>query len=182
MPSPRGASALLERLAKLKGMPATPEARALVLLGLASRASVVVEKAAKTAAELGLTDLCPEFSAAFNRFMSDPAYVDRGCGAKTALARAAVNLKCAAAQAMFLAGIHHVQDEVVAPEPYDSAVELRQLCAIGLVQIRYPDVMNELVQLLLDRVAQARMGAARAMAHTGREDATYVLRMKVLMG
>jgi HEAT repeat protein len=142
---------------------------------------VVVEKAAKSAGELGFKDLCPELSAAFSRFMNDPAFVDRGCGAKTELARAAVDLKCHA-QAVFLAGIHHVQDAVISPEPYDSAVELRQLCALGLVQIRYPDVMNELVELLLDTVAQARIGAARAMAHTGREDATYLLRMKVLMG
>ncbi|HEY8665798.1 MAG TPA: hypothetical protein VIL86_03990 [Tepidisphaeraceae bacterium] len=178
MPKARGVNALFDRLAALKGKPASAESRTVIAEGLKSPANVVVEKAAKLAGELGFADLCGEFSAAFFRFMRDPKYVDRGCGAKIELARAAVDLKCPA-EAMFLAGIRHVQME---GPSYDAAAELRQLSALGLVQIRYPDVMNELVELLIDPVQQARIGAVRALGHTGREDAALLLRMKVLIG
>jgi len=173
----RGVSALYDRLAALRREGPTPEARAVVAEGIANRSSVIVEKAAGLAAEFKFTDLCGEISEAFARFMRDPNYEDRGCGAKTALARAAVDLKCAA-ESLFLTGIRHFEGG----GGFDPAVELRQLCALGLVQIRHPEVMNELVRLLVDPIVQARIGAVRALAQTGREEAALVLRLKVLTG
>ena len=175
----RGVSALYDRLAALRREGATPEARAVVAEGIKSRSSVIVEKAAGLAAEFKFSDLCGEISEAFARFMREPGYEDRGCGAKIALARAAVDLKCDA-PSLFLTGIRYTEKR--GDPPYDPAAELRQLCALGLVQIRHPEVMNELVKLLVDQIPQARIGAVRALSQTGREEAALVLRLKVLMG
>jgi HEAT repeat protein len=173
----RGVSALYDRLAALRREGATAEARAVVAEGLKNKSHVIVEKAAGMAADFKFSDLCGEISETFARFMCDPGYDDRGCGAKTALARAAVDLKCAA-ESLFLTGIRHFESG----GGYDPAAELRQLCALGLVQTRHPEVMNELVRLLVDPIVQARIGAVRALAQTGREEAALVLRLKVLMG
>src|SRR4051812_18769366 len=96
MAKARGVDALYNRLAALKGQPPTPEARSQIAEALKSISNVVVEKAASLAAQMGFADLCPDLAAAFQRFMRDPNSPDRGCGAKIALARAAVDLKCPA--------------------------------------------------------------------------------------
>ncbi len=182
MSKQRGASALYDRLAALRREGATPEARSVVAEGLKNRSSVVVEKAASLAVEFNFSDLCNELSAAFTRFMRDPAYEDRGCGAKTALARAAVDLNCGADE-LFLEGVRLSRRRGPMPvPPPDPAAELRQLCALGLVQVRHPQMMNELVELLMDRIPQARIGAVRALGQSGRDDAAMVLRLKLLTG
>ena len=47
----------------------------------------------------------------------------------------------------------------------DTAAELRGVCALGLVRMGYRDVLVELADLLMDPEAQARMMAARSLAH-----------------
>src|SRR4249919_1072154 len=108
MAKQRGVSALYDRLAAVRRAGATPEARAVIVEGIRSRSGVVVEKAAALAGELNLSGVCSEISDAFTRFMRDASYEDRGCGAKIALARAAVDLKCAA-EALFLSGIRYFE-------------------------------------------------------------------------
>src|SRR5262249_60112568 len=63
----------------------------------------------------------------------------------------------------------------------DTAAPLRALCGLGMVQIGSPDAMIELSTLLADREADARIGAARALAHCG-ATAAPLLRFKVLTG
>jgi HEAT repeat protein len=58
---------------------------------------------------------------------------------------------------------------------------LRALCGLGLVQVGSSDSMNELAALLADPEADARIGAARALAHCG-PAAAPLLRFKVLTG
>jgi hypothetical protein len=178
----RGPSALYDRLSALRREGPTAEARVAVAEGLKNRSSVVVEKAAALAAEFNFSDLCNEITAAFTRFMRDPGYEDRGWGAKIALARAAVDLNCPTDE-LFLDGVRLSRRRGPMPvPPPDPAAELRQLCALGLVQVRHPQMMNELVELLMDRIPQGRIGAVRALGQSGRDDAALVLRLKALTG
>ena len=64
----------------------------------------------------------------------------------------------------------------------DTAVELRAVCAMGLVSTAYPRMLRELVDLLVDREWQARAGAVRAIATIGSEAASLLLRLKSLLG
>jgi HEAT repeat protein len=84
---------------------------------------------------------------------------------------------------MFLAGIHHVQPEGVWGGSADTAAGLRAACAVALVRCNFPDVMLELADLLVDPESPARIGAARAMALSQRDDAAVpALRVKLLAG
>lgn len=177
MAKARGVDAVMEALAALKSQPASPEVGGQIGKALDSKVNFVVAKAADLARQFKFGELCPQLTAAFDRFMAE----DKGCAAKTAIAKAALELECGA-EAVFVAGVRHVQMEGSFGGPVDVAAELRGLCALGLVQVRYRGMMNELVELLADREPQARTGAVRALANTGREDAALALRLKVLLG
>jgi hypothetical protein len=172
MAKSRSADAVYEALAALRGQPATPQAIAQISQALQNKSNVVVARAAELASQLKLTDLCSDLTEAFDRFCRDSKFPDGACIARTAVARAALELHCPA-ESLFLAGIHQLDRD---------AAELRAICALGLVQVRYRGVMNELVELLVDPIPTAQIGAVRAIANTGREDAAAVLRLKVLVG
>jgi len=53
---------------------------------------------------------------------------------------------------------------------------------MGLVHMHHPDAVLHLVTLLVDREADARIGAVRALAWSGRPEAVPLLRLKVLAG
>jgi HEAT repeat protein len=118
---------------------------------------------------------------AFARFLNDSKLSDKGCGAKTALARAAVELECGEEE-LFRIGIRQVQMEGSFGAPVDVAAELRGLCGLGLVQVRSREAMNRLVELLNDRQPPARIGAVRALTYSGREEGILLLRFKALSG
>jgi HEAT repeat protein len=181
MSKARGVDELLARLSALRGRAEGPEARELIFKGLASKSNIVAAKAADVARELKLAGICPELEDAFARFLRDPKSPDKGCAAKTALARAALELECPAEE-LFRAGIRHVQMEGSYGAPTDAAAELRGLCALGLVQVRSRGAMNEVVELLSDRETTARVGAVRALAYAGKEEGALVLRFKALNG
>jgi HEAT repeat protein len=172
----------IARLVALRGKPATPEAREMLSKGLASKSNLVVAKAAAVAQELRLTDLGDEMIAAFERLMAGGTPADKGCFGKTALA-VALDALDRSAEAIFLAGIHHVQPEGVWGGSADTAAGLRAACAVALVRCNYRYVMLELADLLVDPESPARVGAARAMALSQRDDATVpALRVKLLAG
>lgn len=177
----RGVDDVLAKLAALRGQGPTPEARALLAKSLSSKVSFVVAKAADLAREFKFADLCPELIQAFDRFLKDRDSSDKGCAAKIAIVRAALELECPA-ESIFRAGIRHVQMEGSFGPPVDVAAELRGLCGLGLVQVRARDLMNELVDLLADSEPQARIGAIRALAGTGREEGVALLRFKAVSG
>lgn len=106
---------------------------------------------------------------------------DKGCLAKIAIATALVELEEPAVD-LFRRGIRHVQMEPSYGPPVDAAVELRAHCAIGLVNSGYRDAALELVPLLIDPGASARLAAARGIAAAGGGEAEAVLRFKVLTG
>lgn len=177
----RGVEQTLADLAALRGRPATAEGREQIVKALGSKVSFVTAKAAELALQMKASGLCSELRQAFDRFLADPKCPDKGCAAKTAVARAALELECSD-EAIFLAGIRHFQMEPSFGGPVDVAAELRGLCALGLVQVRSREAMYRVVELLNDCQTQARIGAVRALEYAGREDGVLMLRFKALAG
>jgi hypothetical protein len=180
MAKSRPVEATLSELAALKAAGPALLAEALPKY-LASKTNLIVAKAADLAREACLASLQPHLADAFTRFMHRPAETDKGCAAKQAIASALYETGCDA-EAVFLAGIRHVQPENAYGRPVDTAAELRGLCALGLVRMAYQDVMTELTDLLVDPSPQARIMAARALAYAGRDDGALLLRLKILNG
>jgi HEAT repeat protein len=119
---------------------------------------------------------------AFDRFLNDDKYSDSGCTALTAIANALYELGEATGEAVFLAGVKHVQMEGSFGPPVDVATELRGICGLGLVRVGYRDVMTHLVDLLADPEPQVRSVAARALAYSERPEAGPLVRFKLLTG
>jgi HEAT repeat protein len=170
----------LGEIGKLSRAPDTPETRKELRKHLASKVSLIVAKAAAIVAHIEDHDFTPDLIAAFHRFMTDPAKTDKGCAAKTAIVKALLAAE-SDDEEVFLKGVRHVQLEPTWGGRADTAAPLRALCGLGLVQVGSPDAMNELAALLADKEADARIGAARALAHCG-PAAAPLLRFKVLTG
>ncbi len=179
MPRLRKTEDCLDELHRLRGSLPAPEAVAAVRPYLGHKSNVVVAKAAKLVREFELYDLHAELVEAFCRFMQDPAKTDRGCSAKTEIVRALESLGVPEG-AVFLAGVRHVQMEGSFGPPVDTAAGLRAASALGLVHMNHPDVILEIVTLLMDREADARIGAVRALAWSGRPESVPLLRLKAL--
>jgi hypothetical protein len=131
--------------------------------------------------EFELFDLRSELVAGFDRFLKDGARTDRGCSAKTAIVQALESLSVPEG-AVFLAGIRYVQMEGSFGPPVDTAPGLRAASAMGLVHMNHPDAILEIVSLLVDREADARVGAVRALASSGRPESVPLLRLKAMQG
>jgi HEAT repeat protein len=170
----------LAELATLSKSSDTPEARNQLRKHLASKTSLVVAKTAEIVAHIEDHDFAPDLITAFHRFMTNPAKTDKGCAAKTAVVKALLAADCDDEE-IFRAGIRHIQLEPSWGGRADTAAPLRALCGLGLVQVGSPDAMNELAALLADKEADARIGAARALAYCG-PTAAPLLRFKVLSG
>jgi hypothetical protein len=173
---------VLNDLAIVRRDPASPAAREALVNGLASSSSVVVEKAAALVEELKVSGFSRELVAAFDRMMRG---TDRGCAAKSAVAKALVGTDVGPeAEGAFLAGVRHHQFDgpPVNGRATDTAGPLRGYCGLGLLNVRYRDALVELTDLLADPEPAARIGAARGLASTGREEAALLLRLRVLSG
>jgi hypothetical protein len=173
--------AALNALADLRTAPDSAERVQKLRSFLGNRSNAVAAKAAKIAGELRIAELGPDLVAAFERFMADPAKLDKGCAATTAIAGALCALDYTEAEA-FLKGIRHVQMEGSFGPPVDAAVELRGKCALGLIRTHHPDSLFEVVTLLADREAGARAAAARALGAIAGDTGALLLRFKVLVG
>jgi hypothetical protein len=119
--------------------------------------------------------------AAFERFVADGVAQDPGCFAKFRIAEALYKLEIPS-EDIFLTGIRYVQLEPAWGGSEDTACSLRNVCALGLVNSSYGEVMLELADLLADRVASVRSGAIRAIAVSGQMAALPLLRYKAQMG
>src|SRR5437588_4293359 len=156
----------LDQLGRLREKLPAPAACTELRQYLAHKSNVVVAKGAKMAGDFGLQDMRPQLADAFFRFMEDAAARDRGCAAKTAVARA-LEILGADEAAVFIAGIRHIQMEGSFGPPVDTAAGLRAASALGLVGMNHPDAILEAVNLLVDREPDARIGAVRALAASG---------------
>jgi HEAT repeat protein len=141
----------------------------------------VVAKAATLAGERSLADLTPGLLSAYARFLEDPIKRDPNCIAKSAIARALVNLGCEDV-GFYLEGSRYRQLEPVWGGSADTAIDVRCSCAMGLVGTGYSRAVQELTALLHDPESRARAGAARAISCGNPREAEAVLRLKVLVG
>ncbi|MGC1305804.1 MAG: HEAT repeat domain-containing protein [Phormidesmis sp.] len=128
-----------------------------------------------------LIQLIPDMVSAFYRLLKNGGKSDPSCKAKWAIANTLYQLEKPDTD-LFLAGIHHVQLEPVWGKPIDTAPPLRSLCALGLVQANYFDLLNELADLLADAEYDARAGAARAVGYSQNPAGIPLLRLKVHLG
>jgi len=171
----------LDRLSDLRGQPPSPEGRAEIARFLESKSNLVAAKAARIAGEWQLAELTPALEAAFERFMVKPETSDKRCAAKIEILKALCKLDHPS-PAIFRRGLQHVQMEPTWGGQVDTAAEVRALGAMGLAQTSYPDALEEIVPLLVDSERDARIGAVRALAASGRMGATLLLRLKALSG
>jgi HEAT repeat protein len=169
----------LAELHRLRADPTSPSALATLRRVLGGKLSHAVAKAAQIAGEFEIGQLTPELVAAFDRFMINPVKTDPGCRAKAEIAEALYRIGYDA-ERLFLYGIRHVQMEPVYGGKTDTAAALRSACALGLVRVRYADVMTELADLLADPESSARIAAVRAIAYSESDHGVPLLRLKVL--
>ena len=171
----------LARLSAVRADPLAPGAADELRAALGARSNLVVARAAEIVAEWELRDYAADLVRAFDRFMADPARRDPTCAAKTAVAEALLRLDHDDA-GLFVRGLRHVQPEPVWGGTQDTAAALRATCVLGLARANPPDVLLQLADLLADPLADARVGAARAIAAAGRPGAAPLLWYKTLVG
>jgi len=171
----------LDRLAELRGQPPSPEGRAEAAKCLNSKMNLVAAKAARIAGAWQAAELEPELLAAFDRFMVKPETTDKRCAAKVEILKALCKLEYSS-PSVFRRGLQHIQMEPTWGGSVDTAAEVRALGAMGLAQTNYPDALEEIVPLLLDRERDARIGAVRAIGASGLPGASLLLRLKALSG
>jgi HEAT repeat protein len=181
MPKADPVADAMARLKALRAQTLTVAGLAEVEKALKSKANIVVARAADIIREVKVAQFNPALVGAFDRFMVDPSSTDKGCPAKTSIAKALYELE-AREEKLFLTGIHHRQPEGVWGGSSDTAAELRGICALGLVRCNYRDVMTELAELLMDPEPTCRLMAARATAYSENDAGAPLLRMKVLAG
>jgi HEAT repeat protein len=171
----------LDSLAELRGQTPSPEGRAEAAKYLASKTNLLAAKAARIAGEWQAAELTPELVAAFDRFMVKPETTDKRCAAKIEILKALCKLEYAS-PSVFRRAIQHVQMEPTWGGSVDTAAEVRALGAMGLAQTDYPEALEEIIPLLLDRERDARIGAIRAIGASGLPGAALLVRLKSLTG
>jgi HEAT repeat protein len=147
---------------------------------LESKYSLVVAKAARLAGDAFVAELGPPLASAFARLLAKPGS-DKGCTAMQLIARALVQLDYDDAD-LYRRGMKHVQLEGTWGGSVDVAPEVRAVCAMGLANTRDAKKLQAMVELLADKEWQARAGAVKAIAVTGSEAASLLLRYKALTG
>jgi len=171
----------LARLADLRAAGRSAQTIDELRKALAAKSNLIVAKAAQLVGEMKLTELTDDLPKLFDRFMVEPTSTDKGCAAKTAIAKTLYELDCHTEET-FLRGARHVQLEAAWGPPVDTAAELRGTCALGLVRMNYRGVMLILAEHLADPEALVRQTAARAITYSGREEGEPLLRLKILSG
>jgi HEAT repeat protein len=158
--------AALDRLAAAVEDPQAASARAALLKALRDRSNLVVAAALEVIYQNELTGFEDAMQDAFTAAMIDPVRSDPSCRTKTGVIKA-LDILREPADELFLAGIRHVQPEPVWGGSQDSAVNLRGMSAMALVNRGYADMMVELARLLADPERDARRAAADAIAASG---------------
>jgi hypothetical protein len=165
-------------LGKVRSDPASDATRDTLKKALAAKSNLLAAKAADLASELQLAGLLPDIEKAFARFFAD---ADKGCTAKTALAKAMEALN-GDAEELFLRGVRHVQMEGTWGGSTDVAVDLRATCARALARLNTRRALPALTDLLGDAQPPARAAAAQALGHIGRPEGALPLRLLIRLG
>ena len=153
----------------------------LVARTLGDRHYRLVAKAAAISGEQLLYDTESMLIDAYRRFLEGPIRKDPHCIAKGAIVRALVNLDCQD-HAFFLSAMRYRQLEPTWGGSVDTALDLRNSSAMGLVGTSYPRAAVAIAELLNDTEAYVRMGALRALACIPQDRAEPLLRYKALSG
>jgi hypothetical protein len=159
----------------------SPEGRKQIERALDSKTNLVIAKAARITGDAQWLEIVPKLVATFQRLLPGGSSADKGCSAKTAIARALNKLEHDGAE-LFLSGMKHRQPEPVWGGSEDTAVDLRAVCAMGLAGSTYFFKLREMVNLLVDKEWRARAGTVRAIATVGGDGASLLLRFKALTG
>jgi HEAT repeat protein len=179
----------LAALNALRDDPQSPDAHKVLRESLEDRSNHVVGRAADIIGETGGQGFVDDLLKAYDRLVIDPLKTDPGCVGKTAIVRALVTLQHDTAE-FYRRGIQYQQLEPIwsrsddpADRSKDTAGELRGTCAAGLVLCAGSlEVLNRCAVLLVDRVDDARMGAARAIGALRQAEGAPLLRLKLLTG
>ena len=178
MAKSRGLEAALEQVKALQGLESFEESDVAALRKIVrGKYSMAIAPATQIIIRHGLTQLVLDLIATFERMLMNGEKTDPGCKGKWAIANTLYKLEQPDAD-LFLSGIRHIQNEPVWGGTEDTASQLRSLCALGLVQANYYDVMNELADLLVDPAAEARAGAARAVGYSENPAGIPMLQLK----
>jgi hypothetical protein len=170
------------KLAALRGLALdAPDAAAKLRDALRSPSGVLVAAAAKVVAEHHLYAFAADFGPAFTRLCDDGVKRDPGCRGRVALVKALHALD-QWDDAVFAAGLAVEQPEGWGGvgERDDTAAELRGLCGLAHAQFARPEALDVLAALLADPERVTRLAAAQGLGHSGRRDATALLRYKLL--
>lgn len=174
----------LEELRALRSDPQSPATLSQLRKALGDRSNFIVSKAAALVEELGLRDLVPDLTKAYDRFFTDPVKTDPQCWAKNAIAKAFLTLEFEGPE-VYVRGQHYVQAEPSWGGTEDSATTLRATCVLGLAQnanLPALDLLEMLLGSFADPATGVRIEAARAIALIGKAEGSLVLRMKIQSG
>jgi hypothetical protein len=142
---------------------------------LTHKSPQIVALAAKMCAEASLSESGPDLVQAFQRFLDPKAPSDRGCYARTALAKALTHLEILA-ETLYRRGSQIFEPEFGGD---DAAAELRGYCAIGLARTSR-NCLDALVELLADSHPTTRALAATAIGENGSHVGQYLLKLRLL--
>ncbi len=174
--------AVLSQIKAIQPLESLGEGDILVLKKIVQgKQPIAIPPAAKLITQHRLVQIIPDLIAAFERMLQNGEKTDPGCKAKWAIANTLYQLERPDVD-MLLSGIRHVQREPVWGGSEDTAPPLRSLCALGLSQANYPDLLIELADLLADDEYDARAGAARAIGYSQKPAGIPLLRLKVHIG
>jgi uncharacterized protein (DUF1778 family) len=183
MPARKNFDAELADLEALREV-ARESAQSQLAKALDHRNNFLVAKAAAVVLHHRLTELTPELTTAFARFLDSPAKADPQCWAKKELAKTLAAFEYQEPE-LFLRGMRHVQLEPVWGGSADSAGPLRGICALALVQCREVNnhrVLLHLVPLLADKELPVQVNAARAIEQVGSDASALLLRLRAELG
>ena len=181
MPKPSNTETALARIREIRLAPEQFDLRRDLASFFQHKSNHVIAAAAKVALLQEAAQLAPDLIAAALALFLQSAQRDPGCKALIAIAEALVAMGEAAAE-VYLKGVRHVQKEGSFGPPVDVAAPLRGLCARGLVRMRHPEALYEVVTLLADLEVAARIGAVGALADANSREGELLLRLKVLEG
>jgi HEAT repeat protein len=174
----------LEQLRQLRSATPNEEVAAALSKALKDRSNLVIAQAAKTIAELRLSQLIPALLETFDHLFEDPAKKDSKCWGKVAIVQALTELDHADSRP-FIRGARHIQMEPVWGGQEDAAPPLRAMCYLALVQcddLSRPEVFRHLVDALSDPADPVRLEAVRAIALLNGDEASILLRLKARLG
>ena len=176
----RTTEAKLDQLGNLNVSNSDPAALAALKKALQDKNNLVVAKGAHLCREHTIADYVAEMKTAFQYFADHPDK-DKGCFAKKALVHALYALDHDDS-GFYQQTVTLRQLEPVWGGSVDSAVDVRCWAALGLTLARDSRVVFDLLPLLYDSEAQARLGAVKAIACLPPTTAEPLLRTKVLAG